>query len=677
MKNLSTSLLILITMSSLLGDGLLLSNNENYPGDFLRNRATIIDVDVEELYATTTVYQEFVNDWSETTDGVWSFPLPYDARSIQLLYTRHDTTFEAILIESSQSINPGTGDGGIAALVNDYVGVNGLKLQLMDIEPGAIQKVELTYISLLDFFQGECHYEYPLETADFIDYPVEHLQLNININSARELSDFNLNTHPGYEIISASTNNLVLEMSESMAYLNRNIEFTYTLANNSFGRDFFSALNSEVDGHFAFFLTPPNLVNPEEILNRKIVFLLSTSATMSGYKLQASVAALHLALDELNASDLFNIISYNFSTNQWRTILVVANETNIASARAYLDGLSASGGSRMDLGLEAAIEQFDDDSYHNSILAFTDGHSPVDPFELATLNAHNVAIFPVAFGDNVDHSRLDMTARMNLGFVTYLDLESDLVEGIHRVFQIINQPIFHNVTMDFNKDDVHDIFPETFPSTYAGAYSRYSGRYMSGGPTSLDYWGVGVAGSQQYGFALDFTDDSTEWDIPAYLWAKDALDNLEQLIDIYGETPTLKDSSVALSLRYQMRCRYTAYFADYEEVVDPPANTDENLPLLPQSSYLAQAYPNPFNPVTTFTIVIGEDLSSAPLLLNIYDLRGRLVASIDLSYLGPGQHQLSWFAKNMLGQELVSGVYFAVLETNHHHGKPLKLLLLK
>ena len=185
--------LLLTTM--LFADGLLMPNDEDYPADFLRNRITTIDVEIDELYAQTTVYQEFVNDWDQTTDAVWSFPLPYDARSIKLLYTRNDTTFQALLIESSQSTNPGTGGGGIAALVNDYIGVNGLKLQLRGIAPGAIQKVELTYISLLDFHAGECRYRYPLETADFITYPIEQLEVNIRVTTARQIDDFTLPNH--------------------------------------------------------------------------------------------------------------------------------------------------------------------------------------------------------------------------------------------------------------------------------------------------------------------------------------------------------------------------------------------------------------------------------------------------------------------------------------------------
>jgi len=665
---------LIMVNTAALADGLLMPNDTDYPADFLRHRATVVDVEIEELYATTVVYQEFVNDWTLETDAVWSFPLPYDARSIKLLYTRNDTVYQAILIESTQSTNPGTGEGGVAALVNDYMGVNGLRLQLRDIAPGAIQQIELHYVSLVDFFQGEVRYTYPLDTEDLTDYPIEHLELNVQVHSDRNISDFEMPSHPYFEQSSPNSNELQVEMVQPNAFLNRDLSFSYRLANNAFGRDFYSALNSQVDGHFAFFLTPPNIVGLESLLHRRIVFLLSNSASMAGYKLEASVTAIQLALDQLSETDYFNIVNYNYYTNRWRTSLVAATAANITSAKSYLDGLAASGGNRLDLGINTALAQFTDNSYHNAILAFTDGRSPLDPIAISNSNSNDVAIFPIAIGRDVDHSRLDMTARLNLGFVTYLDEESNLSNEMLRVFEIINTPVFNQVSLNFNKNDVHSILPETAPNTYAGLYSLHTGRYETAGGSTLNYSGNGVVGPQQYDFALDFSNDTTEWDIAAYLWAKAALDALEQQIDIYGETPALKDSSVALSLRYQMRCRYTAYFADYENVA---TEIDGVEPTIPDESAVLRAFPNPFNPLTNFHIVLGEEALTTPFMLNIYDLKGRLVASIDLSHLGPGHHWIPWLAFSDSGANLNSGVYLAMLVSDTRHGRPMKVLLLK
>ena len=107
--------IILIGLSKLvLSDGLLLPKDENYPADFLRNRITEVYVKVDGLVAQTVVYHEFVNEWDHAVDAVYNFPVPADARTTQLLYTRNDTTFRAVLRVEPEDPNPGTGLGGLA-----------------------------------------------------------------------------------------------------------------------------------------------------------------------------------------------------------------------------------------------------------------------------------------------------------------------------------------------------------------------------------------------------------------------------------------------------------------------------------------------------------------------------------------------------------------------------------
>ena len=128
------------------------------------------------LCAQTFVYQEFVNEWTEPVDAVYSFPLPPEARATEFLYWRNDTTFKAILKVREQATNPGTGEGGVVALVNKYIGRNGIKVQLMGIEPGAIQKVQLHYTSICDYYMGKASYNFPLDTQDFAIIKDAHLE---------------------------------------------------------------------------------------------------------------------------------------------------------------------------------------------------------------------------------------------------------------------------------------------------------------------------------------------------------------------------------------------------------------------------------------------------------------------------------------------------------------------
>ena len=72
-------------------------------------------------------------------------------------------------------------------------------------------------------------------------------------------------------------------------------------------------------------------------------------------------------------------------------------------------------------------------------------------------------------------------------------------------------------------------------------------------------------------------------------------------------------------------------------------------------------HPNPFNPRTT----LAFDLPAAAtqVRLRLYDLHGRLVASLIDGPLPAGRHGVVWNGADDAGRAVASGVYVSVLET--------------
>ena len=675
-----TFLLIIFGMmlgsSGTFADGLLLPNDKNYPTDFLRNRVTEISVTINGLVAETVVYQEFVNEWTSATDAVYSFPLPPDARSTMLLYTRNDTTFKAILRVEPQSPNPGTGEGGLAALVNQYIGRNGLKLQLKNIQPGDIQKVELHYISKLDYHKGESVYRYPLDTQDFVQHPIDHLEFNVTVNSAQNITGFDLPTHPGFTVLENNPNHLALRMRKPNAFLATDLEFRFSVANDVLDVDFFSATNDSLDGHFGLFVRPENQADSTDIFDKKIVFLLGNSSRMAGFKLEQSIQAISQSLDLLTPADSFNVILFNSSTERWQNTLVPATETNIADAKTFLDGVSPQFGSRLDLGLFIALQQFANSSASNAILAFTDGRSPLDPLQIQQDNPHDVGIFAIGIGDDVDRERLEMTAALNNGFVTYFDENDNLRSGMFRVFEKISQPILKNVLLNFNKTDVYSVIPQQYPTTFAGAYFFVAGRYVTPENTQLILSGDGVNGTTAVDWQIEFRDDPLSQRFTEKLWAKEMIDAIERQIAVYGDTPALKDSVIALSLRYEIRCRYTSYWADYETSVTGIVTGEPDATRI-ETAFLQDNYPNPFNPTTTMRLFVDAASANSIKFIKIYNMLGQLVVVIDISTLGAGWHEVRFNGQDAFGNALPSGIYFVQLQVDGNVTNTLRIHLVK
>jgi peptidase C25-like protein/VCBS repeat protein/flagellar hook capping protein FlgD/fibronectin type III domain protein len=77
----------------------------------------------------------------------------------------------------------------------------------------------------------------------------------------------------------------------------------------------------------------------------------------------------------------------------------------------------------------------------------------------------------------------------------------------------------------------------------------------------------------------------------------------------------------------------------------------------PARPMLGQNRPNPFNPVTVipFAVPGAEPLE---VRLRVYDVSGRLVATLLSRRLDPGYHEVRWNGRGDRGEALASGVYF-------------------
>jgi len=65
--------------------------------------------------------------------------------------------------------------------------------------------------------------------------------------------------------------------------------------------------------------------------------------------------------------------------------------------------------------------------------------------------------------------------------------------------------------------------------------------------------------------------------------------------------------------------------------------------------------PNPFNPLTFVNVSLGKKSKTE---LNVYDVRGKIVATLFSGELDAGKHRYSWDAKAVAG-----GVYFVRLKS--------------
>jgi parallel beta-helix repeat protein len=93
---------------------------------------------------------------------------------------------------------------------------------------------------------------------------------------------------------------------------------------------------------------------------------------------------------------------------------------------------------------------------------------------------------------------------------------------------------------------------------------------------------------------------------------------------------------------------------------------------LPDGHGLGQNFPNPFNPITTLSFYLAAPGFAS---LKIYNLNGQLVNTLVSDQMGSGEHTVIWDSKNSAGQEVSSGIYFYILDTDYGRASKKMILL--
>ncbi len=85
----------------------------------------------------------------------------------------------------------------------------------------------------------------------------------------------------------------------------------------------------------------------------------------------------------------------------------------------------------------------------------------------------------------------------------------------------------------------------------------------------------------------------------------------------------------------------------------------------PERFKLHQNFPNPFNPSTTITFTLSENISSK-VTLDIYNALGEKVVTLLNEKKAPGQYNIVWNGRNNQNDPLPSGIYFYQLKAGRN-----------
>ena len=110
-----------------------------------------------------------------------------------------------------------------------------------------------------------------------------------------------------------------------------------------------------IDGYFVHFVAPENLPP----MSKHVIFVLDTSGSMSGKKMQQTKNAMKTILTDLREKDSMTIIEFDDSINVWTddngNKIFSASLDNKEKAIEYVEGLESDGGTNINDALMEAL----------------------------------------------------------------------------------------------------------------------------------------------------------------------------------------------------------------------------------------------------------------------------------------------------------------------------------
>jgi len=245
-----------------------------------------VSVEINELAAVTSIDQEFYNPNNARLEGTYIFPLPPGAHIDKFSMDIDGTMTEAELLPADKA----------KALYEDivrqmkdpalleYVGRDAFKVRIYPIEPHSKKRVKISYTQLLKDDGGLVEYVYPLNTEKFSSAPVKDVSVKVSIHSKAPLKSIYCPSHTA-EVKRHDGNSAVVGYEARDLRPDSDFKVVFSRSPNPLGVDLICSRKPGADSGYFLLLASPGHNAPATVQPKDICFVLDTSGSMAGAKL--------------------------------------------------------------------------------------------------------------------------------------------------------------------------------------------------------------------------------------------------------------------------------------------------------------------------------------------------------------------------------------------------------
>jgi Ca-activated chloride channel family protein len=529
-----------------------------------------VEITIADQVATTKIDQVFRNDNDFAVEGTYLFPLPDEAAIERFVMYVNGEPLEGKVLDrdEARAIYESIVRQNRDPALLEYVGRDCFQASIFPISPHEEKRIQIEYRQVLPMDQGLVEYVYPLSTERFSPQPIEDVAVTVYLSSKDPLKAVYSPSHD-VSVTRPDDYHATLSYEARDVLPDRDFVLYYTVSTAEFGLNLLTYRPHGEDGFFLLLVAPPVEAGDREVVAKDVIFVLDTSGSMEGEKIEQARNALIFVLDHLNGEDRFAIVAFNSAITTYADELQPASER--AAARKYVEGIAAGGSTDLDGALRRALELADNAGGRPQVVLFlTDGLPTVGEQEPAVIlenararSGENVRLFPFGVGYDVNSALLDSLAQENHGASAYVLPGENLEERVSAFYSKITSPVLAGLTLDLGGIVVEDAYPNPLPDLFLGSQLVLVGRYRGSGRVTVTLRGTVNGEARSYVYeGLDFPEEDTNRDFLPRLWATRKIGYLLSEIRLHSEDKEIIDEIVALSLRYGVITPYTSFLVD-------------------------------------------------------------------------------------------------------------------
>lgn len=617
---------------------------------------------IREQVAVTTVTQVFHNAGTAAANPMYGSSLPANAMVTSMRWKIKDTWFKASMTASDTAVRGNQTTPGQNTFSKWFQGVPFIFTIKDTILPAEIVTVELTYVELLAYRNQTVSYKYSPTGLSGTSVSVID-SWAVDVQSGRTISE--LQFRPELPEVLEQTSTRIRRQGYNVLSTTNGFIVTFQPEFDSLSMNVLSTKPANEDGYALMLAVPKTVGDDSDVMPKRVTIVLDRSGSMDADdRLESAIEAASYCINNLDPSDIFNVVPFDEYVTQWKTDHVPATASNMSAAIQYMKSLYYASGTNIMAALTRSLQMHKADEYVNVIIFLTDGQATVDHEKLNAANTSSTRIFVFGIGNGVNQIALRRIADENNGAWYYLERSKSIASTVSEFYDYIKDPVIKNPSITVSPNVMYDVYPSVIPDIYKGQQLVLAGRYTTPGDVTVTVSGTNREGAVSIPFAAHLTDDPNINLFVAKIWAKYRID---MLIEWLKKEPAnssryteWREEIIRLGKTYGIVTPFTS-LVDNGTQDNGGGTTSVTHDEIDVAMNRCSISPNPVRDHTTIKIDL-RDMQGKHVRVEIVDINGALVKVLYDQDAPLELLELNWTSTDEIGTAVASGVYQLVVD---------------